>query len=58
LQIETKIVSSHTADFKPVKQEIQQYSDASSFSIPWANTIFAGMAEGLGQRRECSWQNN
>jgi hypothetical protein len=37
LQIKTKIVSYHTADSKPVKQEVngQWYSDTSPFSIPW-----------------------
>ena len=36
LQIKTKIVSSHTADSKPVKQEVNgTVSDTSPFSIPW-----------------------
>ncbi len=34
LQIKTKIVSSHTTDYKPVKQEAKQYSDTPPFSIP------------------------
>ncbi len=37
LQIKTKIVSSQTADSKPVKQEVKS-SDTSPFGIPWMNT--------------------
>jgi hypothetical protein len=33
LQIKTKIVSCHTADYKPVKQEVR-YSDTSPDSRP------------------------
>jgi hypothetical protein len=39
LQIKTKIVSSHTADSKLVRQDCQWYSDTSPFSIPWLNSI-------------------
>ncbi len=34
LQIKTQIVSFHTADSKPVKQEVNS-SDTSPFCIPW-----------------------
>ncbi len=38
LKTKTKIVSSHTADSKPVKQEVngKKYFP---FSIPWTNTL-------------------
>jgi hypothetical protein len=39
LQIKTKIVSYHTADSKPVKQE-EWYSNTSPFSIPWIMACF------------------
>jgi hypothetical protein len=35
LQIKTKIVSIHTADFKPVKQEVNSTVKLPPFSIPW-----------------------
>jgi hypothetical protein len=34
LQIKTKIVNCHTADSKPVKQEVNTFP----FSVPWTNT--------------------
>ncbi len=38
MKIKTKIVSFHTADSKPVKQEVNEwYSDTSPCSIPWSN---------------------
>jgi hypothetical protein len=41
LKIETKIVSSHTADAKPVKQEV---NGTSPFSIPWPSITLEGKA--------------
>jgi hypothetical protein len=38
-QMKTKIVSCHTADFKPVKQEVNG-SDTSPFSIPCLMLFF------------------
>ncbi len=35
LQITTKIVSCHTADLKPVKQEVNSTVILPPFSIPW-----------------------
>ncbi len=35
----TKIVSCHTADFKPVKQEVNGTVILPPFSIPWTNTL-------------------
>jgi hypothetical protein len=35
LQIKAKIVSCHTADSKPVKQEVNCTVILSPFSIPW-----------------------
>ncbi len=57
LQIKTKNVSCHTADSKPVKQEVNS-TDISPFSIPWSRVQILPLAmEKTKWRCTNGWQN-
>ncbi len=70
LQINTKIVSCHIADSKPVKQEVKWYSDTSCFSTPLAVYLvslvcaLASSSRGRGFESRCrqkwdrKWRKN
>jgi hypothetical protein len=42
LQIKIKIVSSHTADYKPVKQEVKSTVILPPFIVPWIDIQMDG----------------